>query len=518
MISPTWARFPMWALLAISVTSVAHARDSIQPTTPEEFRVISETSNSISLSWNASTDNRRVRHYNLFREGQKIGKTSRLVFTDPGLTPATSYLYEVRASDGINDSDSAFLTAITNAVQADDGTKGPSAGKGKGRGKNKPEPAPEPTPDPAPGPEPDPVPDPAPDPVPDPAPDPAPGPGPGWSLVFSDDFDGSGDLAVGAGNNWRHEDMSDPLHRAGNSGMDETGDTSVPEWQSARGKRWSAWYDDFHQENAYRDNGLLVMGGKTTSLADPTRPIPYLDQQTEVRFGDNRLYASWIDTWSRKWVGPGDEHAVDPASPGKSFLYGYFEARVNFSQMRTPGFRVSMWLMPASTDAAGQNLVTGTAYDNSGDNGVEIDLFEYEWHGEAHENKIELAMHGGGVGSHATTFDGAEFGISLHEGWHTIGLLWRDDLLQWTIDGVIAHEITNPSLIPDVYSYLIVSREMNSGVKTRGVDQFYSGDVEAVPPYIPRDPGMYARNVWKYRDRIDTDQALFDYIRIWSLP
>ena len=338
----------------------------------------------------------------------------------------------------------------------------------------------------------------------------------GWQLVFNDDFDGSGDLDVtGAGRNWRFETMDDGLHRAGNTGLDADGNP-VADWGSVRGKRWSAWYDRYNDTNTYRDNGVLVIGGTHSGETDPTRPIAYMDDGVHTVYGSSKLYTSWIDTFARKWVGPAGEHAVDPESPAKSFKYGYFETRVSFAQMVTPGFRFSIWLMPASYDAAGQNLAVSDAYDADGNNGVEIDLFEYEWISTDYENRIHLALLGGAAGSSTLTYDAAQLGIDLHEGYHTLSLLWTAEKLVWSLNGVAIKEITNIDLIPDVYSYLIMSREMNSGVKRPGVDNIDATDMQEEWPYIPRDPGLYAKNIWEFRDRIAVDQALVDYIRIWQ--
>ena len=309
--------------------------------------------------------------------------------------------------------------------------------------------------------------------------------------------------------------MDDGLHRAGNSGIDALGN-AVESWDSARGKRWSAWYNGYNAANAYRENGSLILGGFHSGQSDPTRPIDYVDDGIPTAYGNSKLYTAWIDTFSRKWVGPGDLHVVDPASPGKTFKYGYIEARVNFSEMMTPGFRLSIWLMPAANDAEGQDLVVSRAYDSDGNNGVEIDLFEYEWISNELESRIHLALLGGAAGSSARTLDASSIGVNLHEGFHDIGLLWQADQLIWTIDGIVVKTITEPELIPDVYSYLIISREMNSGVKNPDVDNVDATDVLEEWPYRPRDPGLYAKNVWEFRDRINLDRAIVDYIRVWQ--
>ncbi len=337
-----------------------------------------------------------------------------------------------------------------------------------------------------------------------------------WQLTFSDEFAGSGSLNVaGADRNWRFETMDDALHRAGNNGMDDLG-KPAESWRSPKGKRWSAWYNAHHERNAFRMNGNLVLGGYLSNESDPTRPVNYLDKGVQTRYGNNKLYTAWIDTFSRKWTGPGDLHVVDPDSPAKSFKYGYFETRVNFSQMKTPGFRMSMWLMPASSDPDGEDLETSNAYDDDANNGVEIDIFEYEWVSTEFENRITIALQGGDAGKRTRNLDVGKLGISLHRDYHTIGLLWLPEKLVWILDGQNIMQIEDPDLIPDVYSYLILSREMNSGVKSATLDSPGPEDALEKLPYVPRDPGLYAKNIWKYRDRINDDKALIDYVRVWQ--
>ena len=337
-----------------------------------------------------------------------------------------------------------------------------------------------------------------------------------WTLTFGDEFDGSGALdVVSAERNWRFESMDDALHRAGNTGMDEQGKVAES-WRSPKGKRWSAWYNAHQERTAYRQDGNLILGGYMSNESDPTRPVEYLDEGIQTRYGSNKLYTAWIDTFSRKWVGPGDLHVVDPASPGKSFKYGYFEARVNFTQMKAPGFRVSMWLMPASSDPDGQKLLTSNAYDEDGNNGVEIDIFEYEWISTESQDRINVALQGGDAGKLARNVDVSELGIDLYSDYHTIGLLWLPEKLVWLLDGHEIMKVEDPDLIPDVYSYLILSREMNSGVKSAALDNPGPEDPLEKLPYVPRDPGLYAKNIWAYRDRINEDKALIDYVRVWQ--
>ena len=62
-----------------------------------------------------------------------------------------------------------------------------------------------------------------------------------------------------------------------------------------------------------------------------------------------------------------------------------------------------------------------------------------------------------------------------------------------------------------------MSREMNSGVK-RTNSNITAEDTVEQEPFIPGDPGLFANNIWEFRERLVTDQALVDYIRVWQRP
>lgn len=58
-----------------------------------------KTSNSVTLTWNASTDNVGVTGYDIFRFGILIDSTTSTTYTNVGLSPNTPYSYTVRAKD-----------------------------------------------------------------------------------------------------------------------------------------------------------------------------------------------------------------------------------------------------------------------------------------------------------------------------------------------------------------------------------------------------------------------------------
>lgn len=98
--------------------------DTTPPSVPGTLRVTATTSNSVSLAWNASTDNVGVTGYNVYRAGVQVGSPTATTFTDTGLTAATAFSYTVRARDAAGNL-SAASTAVTGTTQ-------PGGGGGNG--------------------------------------------------------------------------------------------------------------------------------------------------------------------------------------------------------------------------------------------------------------------------------------------------------------------------------------------------------------------------------------------------
>ncbi len=103
--------------------------DTQPPTTPGNLRVTGTTSTSVSLAWNASTDDVGVTGYQVLRGATVVGSPTGLTFTDTGLTASTTYSYTVRALDasGKQSAASTAVPATTTAV-TQDFTVAPSPG------------------------------------------------------------------------------------------------------------------------------------------------------------------------------------------------------------------------------------------------------------------------------------------------------------------------------------------------------------------------------------------------------
>ncbi|SER28891.1 carbohydrate binding domain-containing protein [Actinokineospora terrae] len=97
--------------------------DTQAPTAPANPRVTSVTANSVSLAWDASTDNVGVTGYEVVRSGQVTPATGTSA-TVTGLSPSTSYSFTVRAKDAAGNTSPASA-AVTATTGKDDGNPGP---------------------------------------------------------------------------------------------------------------------------------------------------------------------------------------------------------------------------------------------------------------------------------------------------------------------------------------------------------------------------------------------------------
>ncbi len=87
--------------------------DTTAPTAPSNLRSTGKTASSVSLAWDASTDNVGVTGYQVFRGSTLVTTTggSTLTYTDSGLSAATAYTYTVKARDAAGN-----VSAASNAV------------------------------------------------------------------------------------------------------------------------------------------------------------------------------------------------------------------------------------------------------------------------------------------------------------------------------------------------------------------------------------------------------------------
>jgi ELWxxDGT repeat protein len=101
----------------------AYETDGTAPSIPS-LSSSSQTTTSISLTWEAATDNIGVASYNIYKNGSlltNITNTTDRTFTDPNLTPATSYTYTISALDQAgNESFQSSPITVSTLTLSDD--------------------------------------------------------------------------------------------------------------------------------------------------------------------------------------------------------------------------------------------------------------------------------------------------------------------------------------------------------------------------------------------------------------
>ncbi|MFJ8958439.1 cellulase family glycosylhydrolase [Lentzea sp. NPDC102401] len=96
--------------------------DTVAPSTPGTPAASSVTSTGLTLNWTASTDNVGVTGYEVLRavgngSFAAVGSTATTTYADSGLTPSTTYRYQVRAKDAAGNvsASSGIVSATTGA-------------------------------------------------------------------------------------------------------------------------------------------------------------------------------------------------------------------------------------------------------------------------------------------------------------------------------------------------------------------------------------------------------------------
>jgi chitodextrinase len=96
--------------------------DTSAPTVPSGLSATGATTSSVSVSWNASTDNVGVTGYGVYRDGTLVGSTSQRSYTISSLTCGKSYVVAVDAYDaaGNRSAKSSSVTVATSTCPVSD--------------------------------------------------------------------------------------------------------------------------------------------------------------------------------------------------------------------------------------------------------------------------------------------------------------------------------------------------------------------------------------------------------------
>ncbi|MFC4113202.1 glycosyl hydrolase family 18 protein [Nonomuraea zeae] len=96
-----------------ATTTGGGGTDTTAPTVPGNLRSTGVTNTSVTLAWDAATDNVAVTGYEIYRGTTLITTVTGTTHTDTGLTASTAYTYTVRARDAAGN-----RSAASNAVTA----------------------------------------------------------------------------------------------------------------------------------------------------------------------------------------------------------------------------------------------------------------------------------------------------------------------------------------------------------------------------------------------------------------
>ncbi|WP_214316736.1 YbhB/YbcL family Raf kinase inhibitor-like protein [Nonomuraea sediminis] len=86
----------------VVVITTPPSDDATPPTVPGNLRAVSAGSTSVTLAWDAATDNIGVTGYNVYKDGVKFATVPDLTATADGLTADTTYSFAVEAFDANN--------------------------------------------------------------------------------------------------------------------------------------------------------------------------------------------------------------------------------------------------------------------------------------------------------------------------------------------------------------------------------------------------------------------------------
>lgn len=104
-------------------TVAGGSSDTQAPSVPTNLSASAVSSSQINLSWTASTDNVGITGYRIFRNGVQAGTSATNSYNDSGLSPSTTYNYNVSAYDAAgNESGQSSQASATTQSQSDNVT------------------------------------------------------------------------------------------------------------------------------------------------------------------------------------------------------------------------------------------------------------------------------------------------------------------------------------------------------------------------------------------------------------
>ncbi|MFD0887327.1 fibronectin type III domain-containing protein [Streptosporangium algeriense] len=108
---------------ALWKVSTGGPNDPTPPSTPGNLRVTGTSSSTVSLAWDASTDNVGVTGYEVYRGTALVTTVTGTTYTDSNLNPSSTYTYKVRARDAAGNR-SPESDPVSATTQGDNGAPG----------------------------------------------------------------------------------------------------------------------------------------------------------------------------------------------------------------------------------------------------------------------------------------------------------------------------------------------------------------------------------------------------------
>lgn len=150
---------------------------------------------------------------------------------------------------------------------------------------------------------------------------------------------------------------------------------------------------------------------------------------------DGKLVIKYTKDWA---------HRVGAISTRDTFetTYGYFEASIKVVG-GGQGLQSCFWMMP--------EYIHG--YDGTGNDGLEIDILE----SNKADDKYSITIHHDGYGEYHQGSGRVVNAPGIHEGFNTYALDWTPDYLKFYYNGKLVRTIDDPTKIPHVDEYMILS-------------------------------------------------------------
>ncbi|SFK92042.1 fibronectin type III domain-containing protein [Geodermatophilus ruber] len=124
--------------------SLGGIQDTTPPSSPQQVQATATSASTVTVTWQASTDDTGVTGYRIFRDGTQVGTSTSTSFSDTGLTAGTSYAYTVAAADAAGNVSAPSQPARVTPAQPPSGSVefvGAATASGTGTGTSVPGPA-----------------------------------------------------------------------------------------------------------------------------------------------------------------------------------------------------------------------------------------------------------------------------------------------------------------------------------------------------------------------------------------